>query len=846
MGVPYNITKRVELGGLDLRTSDLLMAPENARAMSNYTRRITDTGTQRRGFKVVSDNSGNNGGFGFVNYQFTNSTTGAVSNELLVMGQTLYKIETGTFNIAYAGSDVATYEIYFDSTTTNSWHLRLIDDSVEVLDEDLDVGFDEASPLTMAGLKTAVDAITDFSATITGTTTVPAAFLPLTETSIIAASGSVDITFYYTTEVNYPTGSTEPFDSSFNNRNADYFENITTAQVNNLIFFSNGFDPLKKYDGSDVYNAGISAGVDPTIALGGGTGITDTGVNYIQTYVQKDAKGNIVEGVPSGVSNSVSPSNQDIDVTVTNIEDDTGYNTDCAIVAGAQGPVTTITVDNGSGGSQTLKVGQTAYFYDAVEGDYVEREITAVTSGSITIDGAGVTVADNAVISNNLRIALYRNTASGTTYSFVVEIPNNSFATTQVYTDSTTPANLGADFINPADAGAEHGVPPIGKYISTVQGRLVIAGKPNAASTVYFSDLEGPEYFPAAYNFLARGSSNGPITGLSSGNDLFWVFKKDNSMVVTGELLPNKFTLETISKQVGCVAHATIQEFKGLIYWLGRDGVYRAGLDVSEFRNQAAPEEVSEIIFPLFKNTAKASTEQLKFSRAVAIVDDFDEKYLITIPTETTTGSDVWANSNTPTYVYDLRRDAWYQWNNLNMVGGVATDEEDMYWVERVYSTFDSNMQYKIYKRDNTELNAGFIDHNIAIDFSYTSGWNSLGEPSVFKKALRWKGYAMDTEFSPNYSIAVTSEHDFIKDLTESSFTANFGTGNAEGGWGSGLWGSFPWGHPNDLLSDLIKLKSKKNQSIRFKFKHSTIGERVLLTGYELEWALAYNPFIKE
>jgi len=126
---PYNITKRVDLGGLDLRTSDLQMAPENARAMNNYTRRITSTGTQRRGFKVVSDNSGNNGGFGLANYQFTNSTTGAVSNEILVMGQELYKLETGTFNIAYAGSDVATYEINF-STTTSSWHLILIDNTV--------------------------------------------------------------------------------------------------------------------------------------------------------------------------------------------------------------------------------------------------------------------------------------------------------------------------------------------------------------------------------------------------------------------------------------------------------------------------------------------------------------------------------------------------------------------------------------------------------------------------------------------------------------------------------------------------------------------------------------------
>jgi hypothetical protein len=105
--------------------------------------------------------------------------------------------------------------------------------------------------------------------------------------------------------------------------------------------------------------------------------------------------------------------------------------------------VSTITVDDGSGGSHTMKVGQTAYFYDSVSASFVTREITAVAATTITIAGAAVTVADNAVISNNLRIMILRTVSTGTIYKFVAEIPNNSFSATQVYTDATADASLG-------------------------------------------------------------------------------------------------------------------------------------------------------------------------------------------------------------------------------------------------------------------------------------------------------------------------------------------------------------------------------------------------------------------
>ena len=53
-------------------------------------------------------------------------------------------------------------------------------DAAEVLNFDLKTGINDATTITLANLKTQIDATTDFSATIGGLTNTPAAFLKIT------------------------------------------------------------------------------------------------------------------------------------------------------------------------------------------------------------------------------------------------------------------------------------------------------------------------------------------------------------------------------------------------------------------------------------------------------------------------------------------------------------------------------------------------------------------------------------------------------------------------------------------------------------------------------------------
>ena len=131
-----------------------------------------------------------------------------------------------------------------------------------------------------------------------------------------------------------------------------------------------------------------------------------------------------------------------------------------------------------------MKVGDTAYFFDSVSGSYVERQVTAVNTTivpyTITIAGAAVTVADNAVISNNLRIKILRNRNTGVApvlHWELVEIPNNSFAVNQTFTDNRSDASLVAEFIEPV---TDRSPPVPGKYISAYQSLMVTAGNISA------------------------------------------------------------------------------------------------------------------------------------------------------------------------------------------------------------------------------------------------------------------------------------------------------------------------------------------------------------------------------
>lgn len=836
MGQQYVLSKRyVNFKGLDKKATDLTRSIEYASLIKNAQYRKSGAPEKRPGYEGYA---GSIGGFGLFTYNRVNPSTGAVEPEELNVGATVYKRKNSTLSVSYSGPDSTALISIFLDTDTEVFRCQITEGSTLKLDQSLGIGIDEASPYTISNLVSQINLIPNFLASVSGDGSVAAAFLKTTRDHDLTSSGSaLSVTASYWSAVNTPISN--PLNGSSTHRNDDDFENASAVQLNNVMYFTNGYDQVQKYDGQNMYRAGLPTPAVPTSVLAAGA---VTGSNYFHKiqYVQVDAVGNVVEGNQSTVATGLSPAGQSMNVTVANIQASTGFNTNCAIVNGGQVGVTTITVDDGSGGGHTMKVGDTAYFKDQISGSYVERAITAITATTITIAGTAVNVNDNQVISNNLRILIFRNkTSSGTPTTFyeVEEIPNNSFAATQVFNDNKADASLGAIFVSPL---TDRSAPPKGKYISAWRKSLFIAGSYTDPFTCFYSDVDGPEYFPAdgSTSFDIYSLLGDPISGIGPNNDVFAIFTKRSVDIASGDIVEGNIRVDQISTDIGCVAHATIQELRGTLAFLSDRGPYKmvAGqiptpLGESEYGGGR--------IEPIFDQDGLGDAQVFKLKRAVGFNDRKREQYKLFLPCESASGNK-YANDNSRMYVYDYAKDAWLEWTNINAAGGMTATGEDFYWVERRLSPEFSSVTSYLYRVRNLNDAFDYADHNQAIDWEYGMQWEALGEPSVMKSFVRAKIFSLEETNNNTNDVSVEVEFNYVSDTPILMFDFSF----PSGGYGVSEYSTASYGDPAENVS-IHKLGGSRTKSARLIFKNNTINQNAIISGWELEIATSYRPRLK-
>lgn len=826
--------------GLDLKSSDLTRPSEYSSGMLNAQYKKSGSIEKRPGYHA---NGASQGGHGLFTYAKVNPTTGVEEPELLTASNSIYRADKSILTVTYVGADPTAFiSIYYDSTD-EEYKCEIQEGTTVVLDQGLGIGFDEGAIYTIDDLRSDIDALANFTATLSGATSTPAAFIPPVRAHDLSSSGeAIALEARYWTQVN--TTSTNPLAGSETNKNSDDFENVSSVQIKNVMYFSNGYDDVLKYDGQTLYKAGLPTPTSLTTALGAAGTINGNNYQHRAQYIQYDAVGNVIEGnIKTMTGSLINATSDKIDVTVANIVAGTGYNTNCAIVNGVQAGVTTITVDNGSGGVHTLQTGDTAYFYDGVSASYVEREVTATSSTTITISGAAVNVADNAVISNNLRIAIYRNESSATTpttWQLVAEIPNNSFSSTQVYSDDTADASLGADLVEPL---TDRSPPPKGKYVSSFRDQMIIAGSLEARNTVYWSDVESPEYFPADGNSQDAATIAGDvITGIAPNNEVFAIFKKKSIHILSGDISENNIRFDQLTSDIGCVAHATIREVRGRLYFLSDLGPrMMTGGQLPEPVGPVADNPNASRIDPVFDSTtALTDNLELRLKRAVAVNNRLTEKYIIYIPTEDTVSGDVYATENSNIFAYDYSRDAWLEWDNMNMAGGIVEFENDLFWNERRYSTFTGTVNHILWRRMNLNDAYDYEDNTSYIDWNYKGQWEFAGEASILKRYPRIRVFTLEENPNNQFNLTVQTEINFVAGETKAEFDLSF-----EGiGYGISEYGNAPYG---DSVEPAIqhRLNNGRMRSLRPVFVNQNHQENVILTGWELEMLVPFRAGFK-
>lgn len=843
MATSYQFVKRYEnFQGVDYKSSDLKFPELNATGLRNIEFTQIGSINKRRGYQAAVSNVG---GCALVNFK-SYDTSGSSVDEVIAVDTGLWKMEETTLSVAYSGtSSTATIAISFDEVN-KVYHCEVYDGTTLVLDYGLGTGVDESVPITVANLVSQINALTGFTATTTGSTAAPAAYLEIVVDHNLIA-GPMSTTARYWTAI-YTPKTLLPGNLTY--RNDLDFEPTSFVQLQNCLYLANGYDDIVKYDGHMAYLAGVPepAAFQYTTS-GNPSGFNGNNYSYKVQYIQKDHQLNECAGnyaMPTNTSGGSlyfnSGSDVQVSLAIPQITASTGFNTNCAIVNGAQTTVTTINVDtNGAPGNHTLQVGDTAYFYDSVSASYVEREIITRTNTSITIAGAAVTVADNAVISNNLRIAIFRNKSTGSASVFptvwyeVEEIPNNSFVTSANYIDLKDDANLGATFIEPL---TDRSPPVKGRYVSAFQGLMVTAGNLADVNTFSISDIENAEYFPVPDNqYKVQDLFGDKITGISPSNELFVIFQQRGVHAISGEISNGQFRIDQIANDVGCASHASIKDIRGSLFFMSLAGprVLQGG-QVPQGLGRYEQNPYISRIDPIFDQfDERDSTKIWRLKRAIGFHDRINQRYWVYVPCESVTAGVRHANDHSVIFVYDYQRDAWLEWDKINMAGGVASIDDQILFVERRYSDFSSSLVHFAYRFHNTGLSDDYVDHTSAISAYWKGPWDFMGEASILKSFLAIRVFSTE-EIQNEFTIRLQTERDWIYD-TESDVTITSGAG----GYGQDLWDLDPWGSPTDPTLTK-KLNNSRVKSLRVIFSNEEIKKNFLVSGYELEVAAPYKP----
>lgn len=754
MAANYNLIKAFNTWrGIDLRSSDITRPADFASDLLNVDYRDTGAMNKRKGYQARLES---NGGFGMDTYADINTTTGQVTEKLVVVDSTLRILSEEFLSVTYSGSATAYMDIYLDDNDL-TFYVDLYENNTRVLNENLGIGIDAGSPVLVSDVVTAISAVTNFSAAAgANAANVPAAFLEVTRNLPLTPTANT-VSYTFLTAADTPSNSPVAFANAQLNKAEPDFENATFANINGALYIATGYDDLYKFDGTRLYKAGLPVANAPVLSLDGGGAEVPGTPTYIIEYQYTDAKGNIITSVQSEAV-SITAGGSRVDLEIENILDTSGYDTD----------------------------------------------------------------------STNLVINIYRNKSGGLSYFLVDTIANSPGSATQTYTDSKVDNDLGFEFIQPIKL---HTPPPKMKYITVYQGLLVGTGNRESVNTVYYSDIDSPEYFPSDQNAFEIETLNGDInTGIAPlGNSLF-IFKPRSTHQVLGNLADDTFAVNFFGNgRIGSVAHHTIQEVNGFLMFLSENGVYALN------QNEQSITEISEPISPL------VSGNNLPFIRKKAVAINWldQDKYLLFMPVENNEA----ATDDSLVFAFDYNRQAWVKWDNINMMGGTALFRNRLYKTER---RLNGTLRYHTYRFYELNDTWDYADHNSPITFTYKSHWENLGEPSVFKKFIRCKIHSLDASLddfeSDSFILLLETEKDWI---TAVSTSRELDFGGEQGGWGVDQWGIFPWGNER-INSQRTKLKQTKAKSMRLILSNSEVNKNVLISGYEYEVASPFRGFIKE
>lgn len=642
--------------GLALKPSIKDRDFNSAQLCSNFSKLLNGQGTTRFPTKCMfyqDDTNPHQVLFPFT-YNYYDISTGANVQELLALGMSmdvsfaaqpvkLYRITENTLTISYSGTGNGT--IAFVPTVDSGsikWQTDVKSNGVSDISR-TDVSASSFSNGTLSNLVAAIHALANFNCS---PTSLPAsaslAFVDVLPQNITIASGDSESFTYYDIE---EVGEGESAPKVFTDAN---FILPSAIDYANVIYFAYGGYEYK-YDGRNFYRSGLPQAslVSITEPGSGAAFVTGERLIYKVMYVRVDEKGNIIEGEDSddtlAVATHTMAAPGDLNVTINNMAsaDYPNYALHSAKINGFQVGVNTITVDVG----HTIEVGDVVFISQYV----TTRNVTGTTATTITIDGAPINAADNAFISNNVRIQIYRTEIDGTDFFYLDEIANDASSATQVYLD-TSPLGGSEPF---TEQTRKNSTPPKCYYLDEHQGLKISSGDPDNPTRVRWTTPNNPEGYPLESNITdIKGGGLGAVTGIGRlSAERYAVFKEFGHVIIDGTLDDLAFKIDNKANTgIGCTSFRSLAYVgeKEALMGLSRKGVFInsdgvLSLAVGDGINPLIPTkqtpQVNGTDIPyaawqdIIDDVEDASVE-LVLRRATAINDTLNSKYHLFIPAE--------------------------------------------------------------------------------------------------------------------------------------------------------------------------------------------------------------------
>lgn len=792
--------------GLQINPSVLSAVENSATLCSNVEKNFAGQLTTRKGIKTVYHNLSSDGVSSFgcmfpITYTYHDTDTGGTVEEqvaLLINTDTsfaitninLQRLREHTLTITYVGTGTGRIQFYpeqINPTTSyaTQWRIKLTDQTGIVYNQALVTA--EASARTgigrVQGLVTAIHALASFncspsSISASADESPVDVFGPWIDESLTNAQ-TLELTYYDISAVNGNDLDIPPRAFTDANFILPSFNNF-----NNVLDIAYG-EYLVKYDGQACYRSGLPGANIYSIgdSSGGSAFVAGDVFIYKVVYERIDNRGNIITGEDSDdtldIATHTMVANRNIDFYAVNLQSSIypKFYLRVAVIDGLQTSVTTIAVDSG----HSIAPDDYVFFYDAVSAANVSRLATAVTAASITIAGAAVTVADNDIISNNVKIQIWRTKANGTDFYFVKELANDAANPTRFFEDSTSDDDLIEPYIPQL---RKHSEPTKCSFVGEHQGLRIIAGDSTHPNRVSWSLPEDTEAFPLESNNAdIQGGGLGAVTGFGTvDDDALAIFKTQGHVIVEGSLDDlNIRQLNRANTGIGCTSFKTLQRIgdsdalmglslRGPFLFNGRvpslavsEGIrpFFNNLDQAQVNGTTIPEDVdlNATVGPTYLTQPTDLDVPLVLQRAVAIADTLNYRYHLFIPAEVgnpggkkypmypscrwlvfhyDTGDLVWTEHT----FYNRYRELGSAYGSQNVVPncGFAFYKKQLWYGMFVYrlgpTLNDMRSVIGHFKNDGDKYDYSDDSYPIYIDLHYNPITREPGSPSAFFKPL--------------------------------------------------------------------------------------------------------------